>query len=177
MSKFWGVFLMPLITLGMFLLFLVIPNIDPLKANVAQFRETFNLFIVLIMAFMLYIPRADFGLEPWTSEFQNERRQCCLSWACCSSPLDLCCGKPSATSSSAYAPRGHCPVIQSGIRRINSARSCSWRREYLRSSVKFLRRHRSVLADVRSVDRVKLIPRNLLVCVYREPKQRHKSFA
>ncbi|MDP2778122.1 MAG: DUF1648 domain-containing protein, partial [Anaerolineales bacterium] len=29
MSKFWGVFLMPLITVGMFLLFLVIPNIDP----------------------------------------------------------------------------------------------------------------------------------------------------
>lgn len=54
-SKFWGVFLMPLITVGMFLLFLVIPNIDPLKANIAQFRGTFNLFIVLIIAFMLYI--------------------------------------------------------------------------------------------------------------------------
>jgi uncharacterized membrane protein len=55
MSKFWGVFLMPLITLGMFLLFLVIPNIDPLKANIAQFRDVFNLFITLIVAFMIYI--------------------------------------------------------------------------------------------------------------------------
>ena len=55
MPKFWGVFLMPLITFGMFLLFLVIPAIDPLKANIAQFREAFNLFIVLIVAFMLYI--------------------------------------------------------------------------------------------------------------------------
>jgi uncharacterized membrane protein len=55
MPKFWGVFLMPLITLGMLALFLVVPNIDPLKANIAQFRETFNLFIVLIVAFMLYI--------------------------------------------------------------------------------------------------------------------------
>jgi uncharacterized membrane protein len=55
MSKFWGVFLMPLITLGMFLLFLVIPNIDPHKANIAQFREAFNLFIVLIVGFMVYI--------------------------------------------------------------------------------------------------------------------------
>lgn len=54
-SKFWGVFLMPLITLGMFLLFLVVPGIDPLKANIAQFREPFNIFIVLIVAFMLYI--------------------------------------------------------------------------------------------------------------------------
>jgi len=55
MPKAWGVFMMPLIALGMSILFLVIPNIDPLKANIAQFRETFNLFIVLIVAFMLYI--------------------------------------------------------------------------------------------------------------------------
>ena len=54
-SKFWGVFLLPLITLGMFVLFLVIPSIDPLKANIAQFREAFNLFIVLIVAFMIYL--------------------------------------------------------------------------------------------------------------------------
>jgi len=55
MPKVWGVFMMPLIALGMSVLFLIIPNIDPLKANIAQFRETFNLFIVLIVAFMLYI--------------------------------------------------------------------------------------------------------------------------
>jgi uncharacterized membrane protein len=54
-SRFWGVFLMPLITLGMLVLFLILPGIDPLKANIAQFRESFNLFIVLIVAFMLYI--------------------------------------------------------------------------------------------------------------------------
>jgi len=55
MSKTWGVFMMPLITLGLFGLFLVIPSIDPLKANIAKFRQTFNLFIVLIIAFMFYI--------------------------------------------------------------------------------------------------------------------------
>ncbi len=55
MPRFWGVFLMPLITLAMLVLFLVIPSIDPLKANVAQFRESFNLFIVVIVAFMLYV--------------------------------------------------------------------------------------------------------------------------
>lgn len=54
-SKFWGVFLLPLITLGMFLLFLVVPSIDPLRANIAQFREVFNLFITLIVAFMVYL--------------------------------------------------------------------------------------------------------------------------
>ena len=54
-SRFWGVFLLPLITLGMFLLFLVVPAIDPLKANIAQFRSAFNLFIVLMVVFMLYL--------------------------------------------------------------------------------------------------------------------------
>jgi uncharacterized membrane protein len=53
--KFWGVSLAPLVTLGMLLLFLIIPSIDPLKANIAKFREAFNLFIVLSAAFMLYI--------------------------------------------------------------------------------------------------------------------------
>jgi len=55
MSKFWGVYMMPLVTLGLFLLFLVIPNIDPLKANIAEFRGTFNLFITVIIAFMAYV--------------------------------------------------------------------------------------------------------------------------
>jgi uncharacterized membrane protein len=68
MSKFWGVFLLPLITLGMFVLFMIVPNIDPLKANIAQFRETFNLFIVLIIAFMLYI----YGLTlAWSLGYQD----------------------------------------------------------------------------------------------------------
>jgi len=55
MSRFWGVYLMPLVTIGMFLIFLIIPNIDPLKANIAQFRETFNLFIAFMVGFMAYI--------------------------------------------------------------------------------------------------------------------------
>lgn len=54
-SRFWGVALMPLVTLGMALLFLLIPAIDPLKANIEQFRGTFNAFITLMVAFMLYI--------------------------------------------------------------------------------------------------------------------------
>jgi uncharacterized membrane protein len=68
MPKFWGVFLLPLITLGMLVLFMIVPNIDPLKANIAQFRETFNLFIVLIIAFMLYI----YGLTlAWSLGYQD----------------------------------------------------------------------------------------------------------
>ena len=55
LAKFWGVFLLPLITLGIFLLFLVVPSIDPMKANIAQFRTMFNLFLVLIVGFLLYL--------------------------------------------------------------------------------------------------------------------------
>lgn len=55
MPKFWGVFLMPIVTLGMFTLFIFIPNMDPLKANIVEFRETFNLFIVFFVTFMLYV--------------------------------------------------------------------------------------------------------------------------
>lgn len=67
-SKIWGVLLMPLVTTGMFLLFLFLPSMDPLKANVAQFRETFNLFIVFITVFMLYIH----GLTlAWSLGYQN----------------------------------------------------------------------------------------------------------
>jgi uncharacterized membrane protein len=55
MSKFWGVFLLPIMSIGMVALFFVLPQIDPLKANIAQFREAFNLFIVLIMVFFGYI--------------------------------------------------------------------------------------------------------------------------
>ncbi len=68
MSKFWGVWMMPLVTLGMFGLFLLIPNIDPLKANIAKFRPTFNLFIALIVAFMLYMHGLTFV---WNLGFQN----------------------------------------------------------------------------------------------------------
>ncbi|HNK62408.1 MAG TPA: SdpI family protein [Anaerolineales bacterium] len=68
MPKFWGVFLMPLIVLGILALLIFVPGIDPLKANIAQFRSAFNLFIVLISAFMLYIH----GLTiAWSLGYQN----------------------------------------------------------------------------------------------------------
>lgn len=55
MTKTWGVLLMPLVSLGMLLLFLVLPNIDPLKANIASFRPVFNVFILLMIGFMTYM--------------------------------------------------------------------------------------------------------------------------
>lgn len=55
MSKFLGLFLMPIVLLGMFLLFLIIPKIDPLKANIEKFRKYFDWFILAITLFMLYV--------------------------------------------------------------------------------------------------------------------------
>lgn len=55
MSKFWGIFLVPVITIVLVPLFLVIPNIDPLKANIAKFRGVFNWFIVIFVTYMLFV--------------------------------------------------------------------------------------------------------------------------
>jgi len=55
MSKFWGLFLMPMILLVMVLLFLAIPLIDPLKANIKKFRNYFDGFIIVLMLFFMVI--------------------------------------------------------------------------------------------------------------------------
>jgi uncharacterized membrane protein len=55
MFKFWGVFLMPIISLAMAFLFILLPRIDPLKKNIDQFRKYFDRFIILLFLFLLYI--------------------------------------------------------------------------------------------------------------------------
>jgi uncharacterized membrane protein len=55
MLKFWGLFLIPIVSVGLFLLFLLIPKIDPLKQNIEKFRKYFDMFIVLIIVFLFYI--------------------------------------------------------------------------------------------------------------------------
>ncbi|MEW5939376.1 MAG: SdpI family protein [Chloroflexota bacterium] len=55
MPKFWGAFLLPVVTAALIPLFLVIPHIDPLKANIAKFRGVFNWFIVVFAAYMFFV--------------------------------------------------------------------------------------------------------------------------
>lgn len=55
LPKFWGLFLMPLVALGIYLLFLLLPKIDPLKKNIKKFRTYFDWFIVIVVAFLFYI--------------------------------------------------------------------------------------------------------------------------
>ena len=55
MSKFWGLFLIPFILAGLALLFVAIPRIDPLRANIEKFRKYYDGFIILFFIFMLSI--------------------------------------------------------------------------------------------------------------------------
>jgi len=55
MPKFWGLFMVPFITIVMAVFFLLIPKIDPLKSNIEKFRNYFDNFVLLIVLFMFYI--------------------------------------------------------------------------------------------------------------------------
>ena len=55
MDKLWALFLMPVISVVLLLMFLAIPRIDPLKENIKAFRSYFDGFIMLIMLFLLYV--------------------------------------------------------------------------------------------------------------------------
>ena len=55
MSKFWGLFLIPLIMTGFVALFAVLPRIDPYKKNYEKFRNYYEGFILVFVFFMLAI--------------------------------------------------------------------------------------------------------------------------
>ncbi len=54
-SRPLGVFLMPGLTFLLYLFFLLIPKIDPLKENIKKFRKYFDWFINLIIFFLFYL--------------------------------------------------------------------------------------------------------------------------
>ncbi|MCJ7531922.1 MAG: SdpI family protein [Anaerolineales bacterium] len=45
----------PFMLLGMALLFIAVPRIDPLKQNIEQFRGYFDVFIILVLVFMIAV--------------------------------------------------------------------------------------------------------------------------
>lgn len=55
LPKFWALFIVPLISLGLFALFVVIPRIDPLKNNIQKFRRYYDAFVVLFLCFLSYL--------------------------------------------------------------------------------------------------------------------------
>lgn len=54
-SKFWGLFLVPIISAAIATLLFIIPKVDPLKENVKKFRKYFDVFIVLFLLFLFYL--------------------------------------------------------------------------------------------------------------------------
>lgn len=54
MGKFWGLFLVPVITLVLYLFFMLLPRLDP-KKNIPQFKKHFDNFILIFVLFMVYI--------------------------------------------------------------------------------------------------------------------------
>ncbi len=53
--KFWGLFLLPFTLVGLLLLFMIIPKIDPLKTNIEAFRKHYDRFIVIVIIFLFYV--------------------------------------------------------------------------------------------------------------------------
>ncbi len=53
--KSLGVFSIPLLSLGLLVLFTIIPTIDPLRENIAQFKQTYQWFITVIIGFLFYL--------------------------------------------------------------------------------------------------------------------------
>lgn len=55
MSKFWGAFLMPIIGLVLYIFFLFMYKIDPLKENIQKFHKKFEIFLVVFISFLIYL--------------------------------------------------------------------------------------------------------------------------
>lgn len=55
MSRFWGLFLMPVLMFVFTLLFFLLPKIDPERKNIEKFKGTFDSFIVVFNLFMFYV--------------------------------------------------------------------------------------------------------------------------
>ncbi|HEU5014865.1 MAG TPA: SdpI family protein [Roseiflexaceae bacterium] len=56
-SRLEGALLLPLLSIGVWLLMRVLPRIDPRRASYAEFQDTFNLFINIVILFLaaLYV--------------------------------------------------------------------------------------------------------------------------
>jgi uncharacterized membrane protein len=55
MPKWLALFLMPMISVIMFLVYLAVPKIDPLNANIDKFRKYYDNFMTIFFLFLLYI--------------------------------------------------------------------------------------------------------------------------
>lgn len=54
-DKFWGLFLLPIISFGIFALFVYIPKYDPRKKNLESFKDYYQGIILVTIGFFFYI--------------------------------------------------------------------------------------------------------------------------
>jgi len=55
MPKVWALFLMPLMSVVLLILFIFLPKIDPLKKNIEKFLNYYEWFILIMIIFLFYI--------------------------------------------------------------------------------------------------------------------------
>lgn len=55
LPKFWALAILPLLSLVFSLLLIFIPKADPLKANIAAFKNHFEIFIIIFDLFLFYL--------------------------------------------------------------------------------------------------------------------------
>jgi len=55
LPKFWGLFLIPITLVGLALLFMAVPRIDPLRENIEKFRKYYDGFVILVIVFMIVV--------------------------------------------------------------------------------------------------------------------------
>jgi len=55
MSKFWGLFFMPILSVILYVLLLFLPKLDPYKKNFSEFQSHYDNFMIVIFGFLFYI--------------------------------------------------------------------------------------------------------------------------
>ena len=55
MSRFWGTFFEPFVALALFLLFLFVPRMDPMRKNIEKFRPYYDNVILFVFFFLFYL--------------------------------------------------------------------------------------------------------------------------
>lgn len=54
LSKSLGIFFIPILALIFFLIFILLPQLDPLRRNIEKFKAYYNNFILIFIVFMFY---------------------------------------------------------------------------------------------------------------------------
>lgn len=55
MNKFWGIFILPIILIIIYIMLIIIPRLDPNYKNIEKFRPQFDNFIAMMCLFLTYI--------------------------------------------------------------------------------------------------------------------------